>query len=907
MHSESSWIELEDSEIREPEPIDFSNSLLDALKFVVPQTRVSAGYGIAMGLLSIWLLMIPLFYVALLAFLGYLVVWHAYEVFETFSQGPYFVFHVPMAFLGGLLLVFLIKPVFFRRKGKSGQVLTLNEADEPLLYEYVRRLSVATGSRAPTRIEVDCEPNAAARLDRGFRSVFSRNMVLRIGLPLVADLSVRQLTGVIAHELGHFKQRHGMSGAYLIRRTTFFFAQIVFQRDRLDETLLRFRRSNEGVRQLIYWIVIGPIEAARGVLWLMLVLGELLACGVLRRMEFDADRSEALVAGTRDFISTTHAITFLQIASRRARHDLAEAWEQRRLADNLPRLIVANGRQLAESRADILAALDREKTRWFDTHPSHKERIRAVERLGAAGLLQLDAVADHLFADFDALCRRATDAMYYSLLKKSYAEAKLIPTAELVEERLSQRAAYDALNRFLRGHVIAMQPVLPGPDAHLPVEIGEDVIALLAEARRAMLAMAESMGPVSKGFERDAKTMAVARAQVALCDIFSRNPKVASIRNRAHATLRQTAPPHVEARRRHQAFVDLSRHRLTTALRLLNSDEPAVAWKEDCGDPRERRRRAGELVGVCRSLEPQLALVDKLRELTIHIRVLASAYNPRQPYTPLANKILSATNEAAEILRQLKHDLEDVPFPFAHATENISIGATLVQKFPDQRDPIDSHACALAAIDAFYGLLFRTLAELAQIAEGIEVAIGLEALPAPLSPAEVIDQATGRVSARQYWIGYGVRAAAGVAMLAVLIWLSIDPPVLPAGLWGSGAYPGGYQPNSFRMPFSAPPQYPTIPGVAGGRWQRPGSMAPGFPAPGMPQRPGFPPPGYSQPLGSRQAPGFPQHPGYPSSPWRSQPAPNNPNPYGSHSFGGGAPGGYSPGGGRSGGGGGGRR
>src|SRR5918993_3783812 len=86
--------------------------LLAALDVSVLPVKPPAAYGLFMGVLAVCLVLLPVLYLALVAFLGWLIVWHLFQAYSSFSQGPYFVFHLPMAFLGGLLLLFLVKPVF---------------------------------------------------------------------------------------------------------------------------------------------------------------------------------------------------------------------------------------------------------------------------------------------------------------------------------------------------------------------------------------------------------------------------------------------------------------------------------------------------------------------------------------------------------------------------------------------------------------------------------------------------------------------------------------------------------------------------------------------------------------------------------------------------------------------------
>ena len=77
----------------------------------------------------------------------------------------------------------------------------------------------------------------SASLTHGLWSLFSRNLTLTIGLPLAGGLSMRQLGGVLAHEFGHFAQGAGMKTTYVVRVVSFWFARVVYERDRFDAAL----------------------------------------------------------------------------------------------------------------------------------------------------------------------------------------------------------------------------------------------------------------------------------------------------------------------------------------------------------------------------------------------------------------------------------------------------------------------------------------------------------------------------------------------------------------------------------------------------------------------------------------------------------------------------------------------
>src|SRR3954468_7168225 len=109
----------------------------------------------------------------------------------------------------------------------------------------------------------------------------------------------------------------------------------------------------------------------------------------------------------------------------------------------------------------------------------------------------------------------------------------------------------------------------------------------------------------------------------------------------------------------------------------------------------------------------------------------------------------------------MRPPLNQVPYPFAHATEGISVGASLFKKLPDPQDPADCHATAGSVIERFYDLLYRALAELTTHAERIDRGLGLEALPHPPPPdeeekqepeqAKAEERAETKRNSRRYW------------------------------------------------------------------------------------------------------------------------------------------------------------
>ena len=72
----------------------------------------------------------------------------------------------------------------------------------------------------------------------------------------------------------------------------------------------------------------------------MLVLGNLVTCHFMRRMEFDADLVTAALVGSRGFGETDLKVALLGIAQQRVHQQSAQSWSTLRLGDDFPWLVV---------------------------------------------------------------------------------------------------------------------------------------------------------------------------------------------------------------------------------------------------------------------------------------------------------------------------------------------------------------------------------------------------------------------------------------------------------------------------------------------------------------------------------------------------------------------------------------
>lgn len=107
----------------------------------------------------------------------------------------------------------LLKAVWIRFDAPAGHLLAPDEA--PALREEVERVRRALGAAPLKGIIIDAQLNAAAAQVPHGPGSLRQHHYLVLGLPLLHLLDRQELAAVIAHEFGHFQDRHGRFAAWI--------------------------------------------------------------------------------------------------------------------------------------------------------------------------------------------------------------------------------------------------------------------------------------------------------------------------------------------------------------------------------------------------------------------------------------------------------------------------------------------------------------------------------------------------------------------------------------------------------------------------------------------------------------------------------------------------------------------
>ena len=471
-----------------PADRDLSREILDAFHGHIPPVRTPISYRLGILLVAFVMVVLPLIYVSIIVLVGWAVCYHAVHDTAIVSMGrgrgsilALLIYVAPMV-IGAILVLFMFKPLL-SRPAKRPLRKPLSGDEEPLLFAFVARVCESVGAPKPRRIEVDEQVNASASFRRGFLSMFGNDLVLTIGMPLVAGLNLRQLAGVLAHEFGHFAQGAGMRLTYVIRTISHWFTRVVYERDEWDEQLVRWSRESDFRIQWILYLARMFVWLTRKILWVLMMVGHAVSGYMLRQMEFDADRHEARLAGSEVFESTSRRIVLLSVASRGAHSDLGDFYREGRLCDDMPKLVLHNIDQFTpETLHKIDQMSEQSKTGWLDTHPCQTDRIASANAEQAAGIFQLEMPASVLFTDYDGLCKRATREFYQQIFGEQLNPEEIFPLDQLLTRQAQEQQDFRALHRYLQSAFRIDRPLrLSSWQFDAPAET-EPVIKLVQDA-----------------------------------------------------------------------------------------------------------------------------------------------------------------------------------------------------------------------------------------------------------------------------------------------------------------------------------------------------------------------------------------------------------------------------------------
>ena len=702
---------------------DQNVSPLDAFSGAITRTKTGPLYKVALAIVAFAMVLLPLIYFTLIAFAAWAVVFHLKSdtwIFEGASgRGSLIrlILYLGPAVAGGILVFFMVKP-FFAAKAKRPEPITLDPAKEPLLFAFVQKICGLVGAPAPCRIDVDCQVNASASLRRG---LWSKDLVLTIGLPLASGMDMRQFGGVQAHEFGHFAQGAGMRLTYIVRQINFWFARVVYERDGWDIKLEESARGADWRIGIMLHAARGCVWLTRRILWALMHAGHAISCFMLRQMEYDADSYEAKLAGSETFESTASRLRMLNVATRIAFEDVRQSWASNRLPENLPLLIDHKATSLpAEVQQKLATSAASEKTGWFDTHPCDADRVRAVRRLNEPGVFRLTEPATRLFSDFAELSKTVTRHQYEKHFNLEFTDQNLMSAEEILRESAASAEA-DAMVRKYYGKVnISLEPLLIAEE--LPPTTDDLAVAKWREARHAteiLRAQAETIS--AECVEQQRRLLDLNSAHQLAKAGFKLKPKEFGLPENATSVGEQESAARVALDETSSAisgrltdlepFMVALRQRVTLALRFGSANR-------DTSDPEaiSEAELARLLVAVGEQMPRAHEIGWKLRAFTVLAQNRSNHPNPAQVDQVVSQLIA----ELQSLIGGIQEQLKQFAYPFPHARGRMTVAEYARSEQSAENDWHRVYLDGGAHVDRLFALHYRLIGRILAFGDAAE-------------------------------------------------------------------------------------------------------------------------------------------------------------------------------------------
>ena len=720
----------------------WEKDIIDAFGGRIKRVRVSVFYHMGLMLAAVVMILLPLIYIGMTMSVAAGIYYYATinsVVIDKIMQTPSIrtrvfltLLYISPILIGIILLLFMFKPIFARR-GIIFVTHPLEREQEPLLFRFVEEICNAIRAPIPCRIDVDCQVNASARFKHGVLSVIRGDLVLSIGLPLVTGLSMKEFAGVLAHEFGHFSQGFGMRLTYIIRSINHWFARVVYERDAWDMLLMGWSKEGDPRLSIIFYVARFFIWLTRRILWVLMMIGHIFSCFLLREMEYDADQYAVRLIGSKKAESMLRKTQYLAVATEGVHYDLEQSWKERRLGDDFSTLVAEKVKEIPpELQKRIEDQISSGKTQWFSTHPSLRSRIKKIQKQADSAIFTMEAPATDLFSKYHQTAKIASLMYYHAILGPQVNPANLASTEDLTQRRKQVSEEQIAQSRYFQNVWTSAYPFIVDDVTIEPPENPLETARTLVSVRKRMRSNLPHIHNAFHRYEEAFNDMCKAARALAL---FEAGIKIAP-HEFGYSSWTKEAIQHAdnEARKNmNNLKVELdefsrdARTRLVCALQLLHNEKVKSQMNDRYVEPSEAKELYRIIARLCFGME----FVTELNMNFIVLDVLLRIFQDNQDNEKLKHKILSILSICHRHMKTIYSTFSINPYPFDHASGNVSIGSYIVGALPLQPQSGEVISKTQDTIENYWTLYFRIISRLAFIAEHVETALGLKSWPEP--------------------------------------------------------------------------------------------------------------------------------------------------------------------------------
>jgi hypothetical protein len=371
-------------------------------------------------------------------------------------------------------------------------------------------------------------------------------------------------------------------------------------------------------------------------------------------------------------------------------------------------------------------------TRWYDTHPSLKDRIKNVRAENTPGVFCLEKPSSSLFRNFAVLCKWTSIGHYQAALGRAVSADQLVPTEQLVESLRIDTGGNAAFERYFQS-VLSPKFIMPidDPQSGATVDTKSELRRLIAARRTVEQLLPAALKSAERINKIDDELLKAHFAAGLMSAGLKVSPAEFGIKSATKEAVRQVRAKLQDDRQAASAalqpFERAMRERLCTAHRLLRSPEvqAKIRKADQLAQHSEALRRS---YNVLRDAHD--AMMEFRRDILL-MNVLAFNLQRHHENTDLKGKYFDTARDVHRSFSSLRNRLRDEPYPLEHSKQGLTVANYLADIIPPAERVEDLMVAAHHAMDRAVNLFPRILGRLALVAEKVEKIAGLRPMKEP--------------------------------------------------------------------------------------------------------------------------------------------------------------------------------
>lgn len=338
--------------------------------------------------------------------------------------------------IAGAGWVGMVRPLLpAERRHPAAMLVTKNT--QPSLFALTQTLCRNLAVPMPTEVWLDCTGAARTSLREGVKGLMRGELVLSVGMPMVAALSARELAAVLAMEIGQCAGGMGMTLTHVVREMNAWFFRALYHRDPWEEALARKPEGDEsGVFHFVRKVARGFIWTSQRPFWLMMTVARWVSFVPMHMIRARSEQGAVRLIGPDGLAKLRQKQRCLARAMKLARKSVDEGISHARLPENFSLLVA------------------RLFVKEIDSEPPLVARVKPQGNPPAAHLidqLPSNAEAAALIRQFVDLARQITYFYYQHELDIAIHKHRMVAHDETLYQKRHQAEALSVIRRYFGG------------------------------------------------------------------------------------------------------------------------------------------------------------------------------------------------------------------------------------------------------------------------------------------------------------------------------------------------------------------------------------------------------------------------------------------------------------------------